>query len=120
MIKSVAYFQEQIAALESSYKGECLKRRAAEHMTASLRHHLTELRKYVGTLEDQIAGMTIDRAAETQPQHPQYREILERAKGYWPHKSDLNPRTAREEAMLNVIAVLLDECYQALAFQRNR
>ena len=108
--------EKQVAALQRANNGELHKRRVAECQVVSLEHELTELRKYVGTLEDHITDLTIDKVDEikTTLEVPEFNEILERAKVLWPKRTDFNPRTLREDAMLNVVIVLVTECYQAL------
>ncbi len=43
---------------------------------------------------------------------PQYAEIRKGLIDKWPLRSDLNPRTLREDAMLEVVAGQLDELMQ--------
>ncbi len=41
-------------------------------------------------------------------------ELLERAKGLWPTRGDLTPRTLREEALLQIFCSLIDTTGYAL------
>ena len=108
--------QRQCDDLVRVAKGASLKLRVAECKAVSLEHELTELRKYTGTLEDQIADMTVDPVVALRNLRvPEFSGILKRAKSLWPQRKDLNPRTLREDAMLNVVIALINECYQAVA-----
>ena len=45
-----------------------------------------------------------------------YEALLKKAKELWPMKSDLNPRTAREDAMIRIFCKLIDDALYAKRF----
>lgn len=45
-----------------------------------------------------------------------YEELLKKAQELWPKRSDLSPRTMREDAMLRILCKLIDDAFYAKRF----
>ncbi len=45
-----------------------------------------------------------------------YEELLKKAQELWPKRSDLNPRTMREDALIRIFCQLIDAAFYAKRF----